>query len=226
MTKVEHTKIHEIPLRLLPTMHGLVATRPRTTALVADAELVSVEEKLLTVPSIQVNGRLVKPILISYDEKIEVGDWVYQNRGNGDLEIFQIKNEYTIARDIQKKILVLPEHFSPQQLQDIVDGKLKEGKCLVECERGEEIKVTETDSKGKAEKWNHLKATKIKLNPHITIYPVEEKMYTERELEISYCIGLLNRMLTMEELSIELKTAQDKINRLKESIKRGDFNPR
>jgi len=53
---------------------------------------------------------------------------------------------------------------------------------------------------------------------------VKELMFTERELEIAYCIGLLNRMLTMDELSIELKTAQEKINNLKEAFKRGDFN--
>lgn len=35
-----------------------------------------------------------------------------------------------------KKILALPEHFSPKHLQAIVDGKLKDGdKVLVECER-------------------------------------------------------------------------------------------
>lgn len=53
----------------------------------------------------------------------------------------------------------------------------------------------------------------------------ETKMYTERELEIAYCVGLLNRMLTVDQLAIELEIAKPKIKYLKEAIKRGDFNP-
>lgn len=49
------------------------------------------------------------------------------------------------------------------------------------------------------------------------------KEYTERELEIAYCVGLMNRMLTMDELSIELQTAREKLDTLKAAIKRGDF---
>lgn len=47
----------------------------------------------------------------------------------------------------------------------------------------------------------------------------------ERQIEIAYCIGLLNRMLTMDELAVELLTTRDKINRLKQAFKRGDFMP-
>ncbi len=52
----------------------------------------------------------------------------------------------------------------------------------------------------------------------------KEKKYTEREFEIAYCVGLLNRPLTMDELSVELKTAQEKIDRLKLAIKNGDYD--
>jgi hypothetical protein len=44
-----------------------------------------------------------------------------------------------------------------------------------------------------------------------------ERMYSERELEIAYCTGLLNRHLTIDELAIEIKDAQFQIDRLKES---------
>lgn len=57
------------------------------------------------------------------------------------------------------------------------------------------------------------------------IIPQKKRMYTERELEIAYCIGLLNRMLTMDELSVELKTAQKKIDLFKQSLANGDFEP-
>lgn len=53
----------------------------------------------------------------------------------------------------------------------------------------------------------------------------ETKMYTDRELEIAYLIGLLNRMLTVDELAIELKTAKDRLQQLKGAMERGDFNP-
>jgi len=50
-----------------------------------------------------------------------------------------------------------------------------------------------------------------------------EKIYTEREFEIAFCIGMLNRQLSTDELAEELLTAKDKISRLKEAIGRGDF---
>ncbi len=53
----------------------------------------------------------------------------------------------------------------------------------------------------------------------------EERMYSERELEIAYCTGLLNRHLTIDELDIEIKDAQFQIDRLKKVIQRGDYNP-
>lgn len=52
------------------------------------------------------------------------------------------------------------------------------------------------------------------------------KKYTQRELEIAYCIGLLNRMLTVDELAKELETAKEKIKLLMLAFERGDFNPR
>src|SRR5689334_15124654 len=84
------------------------------TVLVTEAKLVLIECNIKSGEGIlffSKEHKSFKPILISETEKIEVGDWVYQNRGNGDVEIFQIKNEYQIARDIQKKTLALPEHF-------------------------------------------------------------------------------------------------------------------
>lgn len=82
------------------------------------------------------------------------------------------------------KILALPEHFSPQQLQDIVDGKLKEGqKILLECEDVGDCKEYDTDNNYCTCK-DGCKDLQIKLNPHITIYPpVEEKMYTREEVK-------------------------------------------
>jgi hypothetical protein len=72
------------------------------------------------------------PILISETEEMLKDDWYLQNMerpvqsASGEME----KGDYWNS----KKILALPEHFTPKQLQDIVDGKMKDGdKVMVEC---------------------------------------------------------------------------------------------
>lgn len=224
--KVEDTRMHNITL--FETSAG---SRTKDVP-VAEAKLVlveSIKEKAL-LGYTEYSGYSLKekwlcdaewinPILISETEKIEVGDWYYIKE---DSVILQADYE-PVGENIYK-ILALPEHFSPQRLQDIIDGKLKEGKCLVECEKNvkynkvwwcEEHKPVryknisnviptsiyqEGDSNGlhykvhialptgemkvdldeiEVEENNQLV---IKLNPHITIYPVEEKTYTREEV--------------------------------------------
>jgi hypothetical protein len=82
------------------------------------------------------------------------------------------------------KILALPEHFSPKHLQDIVDGKLKEGKVLVECELHVFADLGAYDCGGDLTDDVH-KINRIKLNSsnHITLHKVEEKMYTGEEVK-------------------------------------------
>lgn len=191
MIKVEHTKLHLA--NDLDSMHRIVA----------DAELVLVKCNkhdaslrkvhgegqywLLLNPNGWLNDdEFFKPILVSRTEKIEDGDWVYdefvKNVPTNEGLISQATGEHFEEGKFHDgyhfKILALPEHFSPSQLQDIVDGKLKEGKCLVECEwtGGVYCAGVQTNS------------YQIKLNPHITLYPVEKKMYTIEDM-FSY-IGL------------------------------------
>lgn len=143
-----------------------------------------------------------KPIFISETEKIEVGDLsaCYDCTTNEFVGIGTVEEIYenNIAwcsdhkerlnyQFICRKILALSEHFSPQQLQMIVDGKLKDGdKVLIECEKSAYCEgcnkvgmrhCAHADTCGYP-----IEFTKIKLNPHITIYPVEEKMYTKEEV--------------------------------------------
>lgn len=122
------------------------------------------------------DDKFYKPILISETEKIEVGDWMLShNRIICQAANNILVNMKSVDGARCYKVLSLPEHFSPQQLQMIVEGKLKDGdKMLVECESKD--KYSEPYLKG-------LKEYQIKLNPHITIYPpVEEKMYTKKEI--------------------------------------------
>lgn len=79
------------------------------------------------------NG-VFKPIIISETEKIEGGDWYYANKTlfKADEKLYEGNDPNTVKN--QFKILALPEHFSPKQLQAIVDGKLKDGdEVYVEC---------------------------------------------------------------------------------------------
>ncbi len=182
MTKVEHTKTQ--------TIYFPISNHPKdrdggiwNDKLVTDAELVLVvceEVKYAILHNIiNRNGKFFKPILISRTEKIEVGDWITDGKRIAQVNVLTIDDP---NRDKHSKILALPEHFSQQQLQDIVDGKLKEGKCLVECEKkyspGGAVDCGDPDDDGGAYKYNQ-----IKLNPHITIYNVEEKMYTKEEVQ-------------------------------------------
>jgi hypothetical protein len=121
------------------------------------------------------------PIIISETEKIEVGDWVLllDSFGKPFLSPQQWKGEGVLTKD-HKKILVLPEQFSPNDLQAIVDGKMKDGdKVLVECE-----KVTEDEVY-----FQGIKEYQIKLNSqgHVTLHKVEERLYTREEVHQIAC---------------------------------------
>lgn len=104
----------------------------------------------------------VAPIIISETEYIKVGDLVYYCTTN---EIEEANSEQAIDTDVCKKVLALPEHFSDKHLQAIVDGKMKEGKVLIECY---------TDNT----KWGSGPIKKIYLNRqnHITLFPAKQSL--------------------------------------------------
>lgn len=157
-----------------------------------DCHWVPLSEKVY----ISKNNRYIKPIIISETEKIEEGDFGY-NKTHG---IVKVTNLLWAQQEGLQKVIALPEHFSHQQLQDIVDGKLKEGKCLVECESFRDVGVIAGD-RGIV---NH-----IKLNPHITIYSVEEKMYTREEMiknAFNFYYDMSNRMKVPFNLISENRT--------------------
>lgn len=193
MIKVEHTKAHNIVL--FETSAG-----ERTKqVLVTEAKLVLVEckpkEGLLYIPNwkheegklhlLTKNVSLVdavykafKPTLISRTERIMDGDWILEYQFVGiPYQIIQVtKNDLIRCLHNHKnhncfKILALPEHFSPEQLQMIVDGKLKDGMTvLLKCEN----KTIRYGSCTKGEGVT-MDSLVIKLNPHITIYNLENR---------------------------------------------------
>jgi hypothetical protein len=168
MTKVEHTKTHivDVPNGTASGRHTL-----HESVLVTDAELVLVEctkEEVERFEGIRLSyiTKWVKPLLIAKNEKPFIGDWIYDSY---DLLIYRC-GDRTDLHGHTHKLLAFPKDFNPSQLQDIVDGKLKEGKCLVECEIHDEwLKENPPFDNNKEKAY-----FQIKLNPHITIYPVEE----------------------------------------------------
>lgn len=221
MIKVEHTKTHRIVNSKNNFPNGQTIDYG-TQVLVTDAELVLVEckpkEAKLLIHNTTLHlyiykeehkeflwleeSKYYKPILISRTEKIEEGDWYYYNKLLIKCENIDLVNIVNVTKGKCFKILVLPEHFSPQQLQDIVDGKLKEGKCLVECEVDGKM-INKTFPASVRDRYF------IKLNPHITIYPVEEKMYTREEMiknAFNFYYDMSNRMKVPFNLISENRT--------------------
>jgi hypothetical protein len=68
----------------------------------------------------------IKPYIISPTEKISDGDW-YTN----GMHLYQADLFYEKAEK-DKKVLALPEQFSPEQLRQIRIGELKEGNILIQ----------------------------------------------------------------------------------------------
>ncbi len=69
----------------------------------------------------------LRPVLISETEEIVAGDYTYL-ADDKELSFKPISKEHLeAANELSLKVLVLPENFSPGQLQHIADGKLKDG---------------------------------------------------------------------------------------------------
>ena len=96
---------------------------------------------------------VIKPIIISETEEIETGDKVLMEDGKIKTNGVDVGIKYRIkSAPYNKKILALPEQFSPEQLQDIVDGKIKDGdKVYVECRFNTHGEFYKND-----EKWSYM----------------------------------------------------------------------
>jgi len=184
--KVKDTKMHK------PHSNGVVGGKLTTDGvLVAEGKLVLVDTELQIGKCDLANdklsildnrlirfGSVVKPIIISETEKIEVGDLRYVVSHDGSSEMNPVgiiaKYEGNKGEIMGFKILVLPEQFSPKQLQDIIDGKMKD-KVSVECDYNK--------IQGDIKRDIHLERF-IKLNSqgHVTLHKIEEKMYTREDM--------------------------------------------
>jgi hypothetical protein len=134
--------------------------------------------------NLQKNTNWFKSILISETEKIEIGDWITDGKILAKVNIHIIDDP---DKQTYFKVVGLPLHFSPKQLQAIVDGEMKDGdKVLVECEH--------SYKKEDGSKYVDFKNYQVKLNTsnHITLHPIEKKIYTEEE--VTYLKNAINQL--------------------------------
>lgn len=154
------------------------------------------DEEDFNTPTVVIGNILYKPIIISETEKIEVGDTFYvSDLPHDPPSLFkaekinrQTENQHGkiwighkdyIVEALCKRVIVLPEQFSPNDLQAIADGKLKDGdKVVVEC-------VYDWDKTQSPMTQYHF----IKLNSqgHAIIHKFEGKKTYSREELIDCC---------------------------------------
>lgn len=145
--------------------------------------------------SLIVNGNIMYPIIISETEKIEVGDKYYC-----DGIIYNEAFEKNLDCKDNKKILALPEHFSPKQLQAIVNGKIKDGdEVFIECDGV--VYVTKNDildSNKTAIREYWIKLT----NNQIKLFPIKqkEKLYNINQMA-NYAIKFLIKSNNLKNMS-------------------------
>lgn len=133
---------------------------------------------------------LIKPMLVSEDEKIEVGDSYFTTDGLSIIGGIRKCEDSSYNFDNCYKVLALPEHFPQEYLQMIVDGKLNGGdNVLVECNQNSFDSETEY-LKCKSGTFPLIEfGYSIKLNPHITIYSIGERMVPISLVEKAFDAG-------------------------------------
>lgn len=171
---------------------------------VVEGKLVLVGKREFVNLSTDIDWETIKPIIISETEKIEDGDYAYHKSLNRYGKVTNITTATQGIRDIKiegelyhdlssennfAKILVLPEQFSPKHLQDIVDGKIKDGdRVMIEIEEGKDFTIknckhgNECDCIGMC---NLPFDQVIKLNSegHVILHKDVEKTYTKEEVK-------------------------------------------
>lgn len=173
--KVNNTKIHTYPSKK-PYQVGV----PLTCS-VAEGKLVLVPNQPMKRGDVDSPVSDLTPIIISETEKIEEDNWIY------DRDTQQIQKATALQARVMNspgttpenrwyfKILALPEHFSPQQLQMVADGKLmNDDKVLVECYHFDSNTVDDIIIPP---------ILGYYIKSPLSFYPVEEKVYTRGQLE-------------------------------------------
>jgi len=132
-------------------------------------------------------GKYLKPVIVSETEKLNVDDWHY--------------------KDV-KKVLALPEQFSEETLQDIVEGNLKDGdEVYLECNIHEEWLKENPPFSNPKEHSKCYYQLELTSENHIILAEVEKVKAAEEKmvsLSLSVLEGWVNR-LDMTEFDLNQK---------------------
>lgn len=146
----------------------------------------------------EIRGKM-RPIIISETENINVGDCAYSFHLN---RIDKIENDSQLKQILfleGKKVIALPENFSPETLKEINEDRLKDGdSVLVECEKHDEKNKQDKYTDGTyARSYSIIDLYRIKLDDknHITVF--KKKTVEEKSLE---AFSELLRTLPKEEI--------------------------
>jgi hypothetical protein len=128
-------------------------------------------------PNIKGNDAKFQNIYITSDDEIKVGDWVIEfQKGDNIGEVHFINNEYVIAQDIQKKIILTTDQDLIKDGVQAIDDEFLE--WFVKNPSCEEIEVI-------TEQYTQNYHKDIWYNRYKIIIPKEEqdkKLYSEEEV--------------------------------------------
>lgn len=126
---------------------------------------------------------LIYPIGVN---KLRKGEWLYSKIHN---RIFKcIHENQFLDENIDFKVLALPEHFSFDHLQSIVNGKLKQGKILVKCEYDYEDQL---EGDQFVLRPSGLKCVSLDYRNHITLYEFTDDITPVSLLKKAFDAGQL-----------------------------------
>jgi hypothetical protein len=137
-------------------------------------------------------SKTIEYIIISHDEPIKEGEKCYQTVIKEIIDCpFDVKDD-----DRFRKLLALPEHFSPKHIQSIVDGKMKDGdEVLVECESSYEREGIFLPFPHEQESKHYITVKKMNYANHIKLFKVNKETKDYTSLEVRELIKKVNREL-------------------------------
>jgi len=201
-----------IKVKQTKNLDGHIVTKGKLVLIPCDSNQIN------NIRTISFKDTYEKPIIISetdQQDSLNKGDSLLFTPSNGDQEIYTFIEDcgygagvldsnsvkHTIAYSKTARILALPEHFSLEILQMIIDGDLIDGQDLwVECEEPRIIARFNSTFEGEY----FVKLT----DNHINIFPIQQNPQLQKALDIyikekhtqKECIGFIDGFNKAQEL--------------------------
>ncbi len=167
MIKIKHTEQHQGKIVCKGKLLLIETKEPTKLHLEEDGQMMLYNE-----PCIYSNTKRFISIIISKNEEIEAKDKYFNSECN-TIDKSAVGEVSLGDYDNCSKILALPKNFSPEQLQMIVDGKMKDGdEVFLKCSKANVYIGTHPNSGEKnVEIWDGDYAIKLNNQNHITLIP-------------------------------------------------------